>query len=95
MPAVLEITLVIPEENRSAAVGVYTNLRQRFLDEASGAQSKQLLVRKEDVQVLHGFDSAENAQAYLESALFTQDVVGELGPLLDADPVVSIYNVVG
>jgi hypothetical protein len=45
-----------------------------------------LLVRDEDVQVLHGFDSKENASAYLESELFTADVVGSLKPLLDAAP---------
>lgn len=95
MPAFLEITLVIRPENRPAAVGVYTKYRGAFLDQAAGAQSKQLLVRDEDVQVLHGFDSTANAQAYLESTLFTQDVVGELGPLLDANPVITIYDVAG
>ena len=34
------------------------------------------LVRDEDVQVLHGFDTEQNANAYLQSPLFTADVVG-------------------
>jgi hypothetical protein len=51
-----------------------------------------LLVRGEDVEVLHGFDTAEQANAYLESRLFTTDVVGALGPLLDAEPDVRIYK---
>jgi len=46
----------------------------------------------EDVQVLHGFDTTENATAYLSSALFTQDVVGGLSPLLKAEPEIRIYE---
>ena len=51
-----------------------------------------MLVRDEDVEVLHGFDSAEQANAYLTSRLFTTDVVGALKPLLDAEPDVRIYQ---
>ena len=50
-------------------------------------------MRDEDVQVLHGFDSAENAQAYLESDLFSTDVVDELKPYLESDPEIRIYTV--
>lgn len=63
--AYLEITMVIPESNRPAAAGVYTEYREPFLNQIKGAVSKNLLLRDEDVQVLHGFDSAENAEAYL------------------------------
>gem|GEM_PF-5682867 len=38
-------------------------------------------LRDEDVQVLHGFDSAENAKAYLGSELFQNDVFVALKPL--------------
>lgn len=91
--AYLEITLQINDENRAAAADVYSKYNQTFLDNAAGAQSKELLIRSEDVQVLHGFDNTENATAYLSSDLFTQDVVGELGTLLAADPEVRIYDV--
>lgn len=64
-----------------------------FLGTIAGAKSKDLLVRGEDVQVLHGFDTAENANAYLQSVLFTADVVEALKPLLDAAPDVRIYQV--
>ena len=68
-----------------------------FLDQNSdkikGATSKALLVRDADVQVLHGFDSLENAQAYLKSQLFNEDVVTKLKPLLDAEPEVRFYTV--
>jgi len=90
----LQITLKIADANRAAAAGIYQKYRAPFLNTITGAKSKELLVRDEDVQVLHGFDSKENASAYLQSELFTADVVGSLKPLLDAAPDVRIYQVV-
>ena len=90
----LQITLKIADANRAAAAGIYQKYRAPFLNTITGAKSKELLVRDEDVQVLHGFDSKENAKAYLQSELFTADVVGGLKPLLDAAPDVRIYHVV-
>lgn len=46
----------------------------------------------EDVQVLHGFDSVEHAQAYLSSDMFKNDVFVGLKPLWSADPDVKIYT---
>jgi len=91
--AYLEITLKMSNENRPAAASVYTRYREPFLKQIKGAQSKELLIRNEDVQVLHGFASVADANAYLKSNLFTQDVVKALGPYLDADPEVRIYDV--
>lgn len=88
----LQITLKVAGANRPAAAGIYQQYRQPFLDTIAGAQSKELLVRDEDVQVLHGFDNVQNAQAYLQSRLFTADVVAGLQPLLDAAPDVRIYQ---
>lgn len=90
--AMLEITLKTTGRNRAAAADVYAKYRQPFLDEVPGARSKTLLVRDEDVQVLHGFASVTDATAYLSSDLFTDDVVQELGPLLDAEPEVRVYD---
>ncbi len=92
--AYLEITMTIPEENRAAAAKVYTNYRGPFLETIEGALTKQLLVRDEDVQVLHGFDSVEHAAAYLESDMFKDDVFVGLKPTWTADPEVRIYPVV-
>ena len=89
----LQITLRIASSNRPAAAGVYTRFKGAFLQQIAGAKSKDLLVRDEDVQVLHGFDSIEHAQAYLGSALFQQDVVGALKPLLEGAPDIRIYQV--
>lgn len=95
MSAYLEITLKISEKNRFAAAQVYKDYRQPFLKEIKGAQSKALLLREADVQVLHGFDNVENAQAYLKSPLFNNDVVEKLKTLLDDDPEIRIYTVLG
>ena len=89
----LQITLNIADATRSAAAGVYRKYKAQFLDTIAGARSKELLVRNEDVQVLHGFASREHANAYLQSDLFNADVVGALKPLLDAAPDVRIYDV--
>ena len=90
--AYLEITMKISEENRPAAAKVYTDYRQPFLDTIKGAITKDLLIRDEDVQVLHGFDSVENAKAYLDSEMFKNDVFVGLKPLWSADPEVKIYS---
>ena len=90
--AYLEITMVISNANRPAAVKVYTDYRQPFLEQINGALTKDLLVRDEDVQVLHGFDSVENAQAYLNSDMFKNDFFVGLKPLWSADPEVKIYS---
>lgn len=91
--AFLEITMKIEAANRSAAAKIYTDYRKPFLEQIKGALSKELLVRNEDVQVLHGFDSVENAKAYLSSEMFQNDVFVGLKPLWDADPDVRIYAV--
>ncbi|MBC5839770.1 hypothetical protein [Flavobacterium muglaense] len=91
--AYLEISLNIAVENRETAGGIYSKYKQPFLDSIKGASSKELLIRDEDVQVLHGFDTVENANAYLKSELFNNDVVKELAPLLSANPDIKIYSV--
>jgi hypothetical protein len=90
--AILEITLNVEEKNRSNAGAVYTKYKQPFLSDVPGAQSKALLLRSEDVQVLHGFDTTKNAQNYLESSLFQNDVVSELKPFLAGNPDIRIYE---
>ncbi len=91
--AYLEITLYIPADNRGKAAKVYTDYRQPFLDTIQGAVSKNLLIRDDDVQVLHGFKTADDAAAYLKTAMFNNDVVVGLQPLWNKDPDVRIYTV--
>lgn len=93
--AYLEITLKIDNANRNAAAAVYTKYKHPFLDQINGAKSKKLFIRDEDVQVIHGFDNASNAQAYLTSDLFVKDVVEGLKPYLQDHPDIRIYSVIG
>ena len=91
--AYLEITMFINSNNRPAAAEVYTKYREPFLNKINGAISKELLVRDEDIQVLHGFDSIDAAKAYLETDLFKNDVYVSLKSLWSANPIVNIYTV--
>ena len=91
--AYLQIPLDISNENRAAAAGVYQKYKTPFLTTIEGATSKELLVRDEDVQVLHGFKTVAQAQAYLSNPLFTQDVVAGLKPYLNSPPDVRIFDV--
>lgn len=91
--AYLQITMIINDSNRPAAAKVYNDYRQPFLNTIEGALTKNLLIRNEDVQVLHGFDSVEHANAYLNSDLFKNDVFVGLQPLWKKDPEVKIYAV--
>ncbi|KHL04058.1 hypothetical protein [Sinomonas humi] len=90
--AYLQITLDIDPSDRPSAAAVYEKYKKPFLETISGAQSKELLLRDDDVQVLHGFGSVQCAQSYLSSELFTQDVVTALKPYLKADPDIRIYE---
>ena len=91
--AYLQVIMTIDPENRAAAAKVYNDYRQPFLDTVEGALTKECLVRDEDVQVLHGFETAEQASAYLSSELFTTKVVPGLTPLFKADPDIRVYTV--
>lgn len=91
--AYLEITLKVDSQDRAAAGAIYTKFKKPFLSTIPGAESKELLIRDDDVQVLHGFATRKQAEAYLNSALFTQDVVASLKPLLKAAPDVRVYTV--
>ena len=90
--AYLEITLDVKSENREKAGGVYVKYKEPFLKQVKGATSKELLLRTEDVQVLHGFESEADAKAYLSSELFENDVVRELKPYLVGNPEIRVYS---
>ena len=90
--AVLEITMKVSGADRSKAAAIYAKYKPPFLATVPGAESKDLLLRDEDVQVLHSFDSRASAESYLASKLFGSDVVGELKPYLIADPEIRIYE---
>jgi hypothetical protein len=90
--AYLEITLKVDDADRPSAAGVYNQYKAPFLEQIKGATSKELLIRTEDVQVLHGFDSVADAEGYLSTELFNNDVVTALKPYLKGNPEVRIYT---
>ena len=90
--AYLEITIKVDATDRAKAGAVYSKYKAPFLATIPGAESKELLLREEDVQVLHGFASRASAEGYLKSALFGNDVVSELKPYLSADPEIRVYE---
>ena len=90
--AYLEITLKVSAADRARAGAVYAKYKAPFLATVPGAESKDLLVRDEDVQVLHTFASRTAAESYLGSKLFGNDVVEALKPYLTADPEIRIYE---
>ena len=69
-----------------------SNNKEPFLNQVKGATSKELLLRTEDVQVLHGFESEADAKAYLTTEIFQNDVVRELKPYLESNPEIRIYS---
>jgi hypothetical protein len=90
--AILEITMKVSHADRTHAGAVYAKYRAPFLDSVPGAESKELLLRDEDVQVIQGFESRDSAEKYLASTLFGVDVVQELEPYLAAAPDIRIYE---
>lgn len=91
--AYLQVIMTIDPENRPAAAKVYNDYRQPFLDTVEGALTKECLIRDEDVQVIHGFDSLEHAKAYPDTELFTTKVAPGLQPTWAANPDIRFYEV--
>ncbi|MDF7673674.1 hypothetical protein PT277_09405 [Acetobacteraceae bacterium ESL0709] len=88
----LQITLKISGVNRNRVVSLYQYYDALFLETVTGAHSRELLLRSEDLQVMYGFDTEKNAKAYLRSSLFTQDILGSIRPLLDTSPEIRLYQ---
>ena len=91
--AYLQITLQISQPRREEAITkVYLPNRQRFLERVEGAVSMDMLVREEDIQVLVGFDTPENARAYLASSA-GKEITSQLAGYAKKEPVTAIYDV--
>jgi len=88
----LQINPNVASKGRPAAATIYSQFKGSFLSQTTGAISKELLIRDEDVQALRGFESVENAKGYLTSSMFCQDVVTALGPLPQSSPDARIYS---
>ncbi|RKD90413.1 hypothetical protein [Mangrovibacterium diazotrophicum] len=91
--AYLEITLKITDADRAQVVDVYSRYKTPFLQSIEGALTKELLVHVEDIQVLHSFNTIENAQEYLLSNLFNDEVVVALKSVIKNNLNIKIYAV--
>lgn len=89
----LEIILTIDVIDRAGVISVYTLYKEPFLQTIKGAISKELLTHIDDIQILHCFDSLENAQVYLMSDFFNNTVVKSLKKYLKGEPNIKIYKV--
>jgi hypothetical protein len=87
----LQIFLNIEGKDRPAAAAIYSEFKGPFLAQIDGALAKELLIRDEEVQVLHRFESASSAKAYLASTMFNDDVVTALMPLLKGPPDIRMF----
>lgn len=90
--AFLEITLKVSGADRDKAGAVYEKYKEKVLTTVPGAEGKDLLVRAEDVQVLHTFQSRATAEGFLKSPLFGNTIAPELAPFLKAAPEIRIYD---
>lgn len=91
--AYLDISLTIEGLDRAGITAVYNLYKEPFLATAKGALCNELWVHIEDVRILHGFSSLEDAQGYLVSKLFNTDFITSLKPYMIGNPNVKIYQV--
>jgi len=91
--AYLQITLRINAADKGAASSVYDKFQASFLDQIKGAISAELLIGEEYIQLLHGFETAEDAKAFLSTELYNNSVLVALKPLILDNPEVRIFNV--
>lgn len=91
--AYLQITLKINTADKGAVSGVYNKFRTLFLEQIQGAISIELLIGDEYIQLLHSFDTAEEAQDFLSTELYNNDVLVAVKPFIVNTPEVRIYVV--
>lgn len=84
----LEITFKIDDLNRTNVVEVYNQYKVPFLENIKGAILKEILTRNQDIQVLHCFESEEDAHDLLKN-----DLSRALNPYLKEAPDLRIYTI--
>ncbi|WP_104381543.1 hypothetical protein [Sphingobacterium sp. HMA12] len=91
--AYLQITLKINNSDKGAVSGIYDKFRDSFLDQVKGATSIELLIGNGYIQLLHVFDTAEDAQAFLSTELYNNEILLALKSLMVDTPMISVYSV--
>ncbi|WP_312191976.1 hypothetical protein [Sphingobacterium sp.] len=90
----LQITLKINAAEKGKISGVYDRFKTSFLDQINGATSNELLIGEEYFQLLYGFHTREDAQAFLSTELYNNDILIALKPLMLNNPEIRIYDVI-
>jgi len=91
--AYLDIILTIQGLDRAGVTAVYNLYKEPFLKTVNGALSDELLIHIDDLRILQGFKSREDAQCYFLSKFCTSDFITSLKPDIIGNPNVKIYEV--
>ena len=90
--AYLSVNMKIDSSRLPEVTKVYTNYWEKFLRTIHGARTKDLVIRNEDVQILHSFNSVEDAVGFLSSEMFQRAVFIDLQPYWNDELNVRIYT---
>ncbi|PUV23897.1 MULTISPECIES: hypothetical protein [Sphingobacterium] len=91
--AYLQVTLKINNSDKGAVSGIFDKFRDSFIDQIKGATSIELLIGDGYIQLLHVFDTVEDAHAFLSTELYNNNILFALKSLMVDTPQVSIYAV--
>lgn len=90
--AYLSVNMKIDSGKLPEVTRVYTSYWEQFLKTIHGARTKDLVIRNEDVQILHSFNSVEDAVGFLSSEMFQKAVFIDLQPYWNDELNVRIYT---
>jgi len=91
--AYLQIVLKMNSSNRGELTSTYNKFKDLFQEQIKGAKTQELLFSDEDIQLLYGFDTFEDAEAFLSTELYNNVILVALKPLISNNPDIKIYNV--
>ncbi|MGJ1290427.1 hypothetical protein I6I97_21535 [Sphingobacterium multivorum] len=91
--AYLQIVLKMNSSNRGELTSTYHKFKDLFREQIKGAKTQELLFSDEDIQLLYGFDTYEDAEAFLSTELYNNIILVALKPLISNNPEIKIYHV--
>lgn len=91
--AYLQIVLKMNSSNRGELTSTYHKFKDLFREQIKGAKTQELLFSDEDIQLLYGFDTYEDAEAFLSTELYNNIILVALKPLISNNPEIKICHV--
>ncbi|WP_312743435.1 hypothetical protein [Sphingobacterium multivorum] len=91
--AYLQIVLKMNSSNRGELTSTYNKFKDLFREQIKGAKTQELLFSDEDIQLLYGFDTYEDAEAFLSTELYNNIILVALKPLISNNPEIKICHV--